>query len=117
MKRLVASEKQSRRLLRIERRAQPGERLFGPVLRRPLGADAKVEAFGCDKHAVGVLETATADAVEPDRERIAKGGARLFGRADEIGDHRTSRLGDPITDPSHAARMLDTIVMAEAEIA
>jgi hypothetical protein len=34
MKRLVAAEKQGRRLLRIERRAQPGQRLFGPVLRR-----------------------------------------------------------------------------------
>src|SRR5262249_13172149 len=96
---------------------QPRERLFGPVLRGPFGTDAEIKAFGRDEHAVGVLETAHADAVEPDRERIAESGARLLGRADEIGDHRTSRLRDPVTDPSHAARVLDAVVVAEAEIA
>src|SRR5262249_45046109 len=94
-----------------------GERLFGPELRRALGGDAKIKALGRTEHAIGVLETANADAVEPDRERITKSGARLLGRADELGDHRAARLDDAVTHPSHAARVLDAIVVAEAEIA
>src|SRR6185295_6545 len=38
MKRLVASDEQGRRLLRVERWAQLSERLLGPVLRRTFGA-------------------------------------------------------------------------------
>jgi hypothetical protein len=117
MKRLAASAEQGRRLLRIERRAQPSKRLFGPVLRRALRADAKIEALGWNEHAIGVLEAAGADAVQPNRERVAKGGARLLGWADEIGDHGATRLGDPVAYPSHAARVLDAIGVAEAEIA
>src|SRR5215510_8111502 len=117
MKRLAASAEQGLRLPRIERRAQPGKRLFGPVLRRALRADAKIEALGWNEHAIGVLEAAGADAVEPNRERVAKGGACLNGWADEIGDNGAPCFGDPLAYPSHAARVLDAIGVAEAEIA
>src|SRR5262249_50015566 len=115
MKRLAASAEQGLRLLRIERRVPPGKRLFGPVLRRALRADAKIEALGWNEHAIGVLEAAGADAVEPNRERVAKGGARLLGWADEIGDHGAPCLGDPVAYPSHAAPVLNAIGVAEAE--
>jgi D-serine deaminase-like pyridoxal phosphate-dependent protein len=116
MKRLIASEEERRRLLRIECRTQPSQRLFGPVLRRAFGADAKVDAFGRDEHPVGVLEAAGRDTIEPDREGVAESGARLLGRADEIRDDRAARLDDPIAHPAHASRMLDPVGSAEAEI-
>src|SRR5262245_39609782 len=114
MKRLVAPEEQGRRLLRIERRAQPGTRLFGPILRRSLRADAKLKALGRDEHAVGVLEAAGADAVDPNREGIAKSSAGFLGWADEIGDHGTPCLNHAIAHPAHAACVLNTVGVVEA---
>jgi len=91
--------------------------LFSPVLRRALRADAKIEALGRNEYAIGVLEAAGADAVEPNRKRRAKNSARLLGWADEIGDDGAPRLHDPVAEPSHPACVLDAILMAEAQIA
>jgi hypothetical protein len=117
MKRLITAEEHGRGLLRVERRAQLGQGLLGPVLRRAFGTDAKVIMRGRNEKAIGVLEATSADAIDPNREGGAEGGASLRGRADEIGDHRAACLHHPITHPSHAARMLDAIGVAKAEIA
>jgi len=101
----------------VERGAQAGKRLLGPVSRRALGADAKIEARGRNEHAIGVLEAATADAVEPNRKCRAKSGARLLCWADEIGDDSAPSLHDSVAQPPHPPRLLDSIGMAEAEIA
>jgi hypothetical protein len=117
VKRLIASDEQGGGLLRIERRPQPRERLLGPVLRRALGRDPKVHALGSNEHPIGVLEAPRFDAVDPDREGVAESGARLFGRTDEIRDHGAAGLHHAVAHPSHAARVLDPVRMAEAEIA
>src|SRR5207253_8429319 len=57
------------------------------------------------------------DTVDPNREGIPKGGASLNCWADEVGDNRAARLDHPIAHPSHAACMLDTVGVAETEIA
>ena len=70
-----------------------------------------------DKHPVGVLESACIDTIEPDGEGFAECRARFSGRADEIRDDRAASFNNPIAHPAHAARVLDTIFMAKAEIA
>src|SRR3954452_15102327 len=109
MKRLVASDEQGRRLLRVERWAQLSERLLGPVLRRTFGADPKVDALGSNEHPIGVLEAPGIDAIDPDREGVAEGGASLRGRTEETRDARPARLDHPVAHPSHAARVLDPV--------
>jgi len=89
--RLIAPEEQSRRLLWVERRTEPSQRLLGPVLWRAFGANANIEAFGRNKHPVGIFEGTRDDTVDPNREGFAECGTRLLGRADEIGDHGTTR--------------------------
>ena len=79
MERLIAADEERRRLLRIERRPQQRQRLFGPILRRAFRPDAQIELLRCDKHPVGVLEAAGIDAVEPDGEGLAEGRARVCG--------------------------------------
>ena len=117
MKRLIASDEQGRGLLGVERGTQPNERLLGPVLRRAFGADPKVHALGCNEHPIGVLEASRIDAVDPDREGVAEGGAGLRGWTDEIRDDRAARLDHPVAYPSHAARVLDPVRMNEAQVA
>jgi predicted NAD/FAD-binding protein len=71
----------------------------------------------CDEHPVGVLEPSGIDAVDPDHKGLAEGGARLRRWADEVRDHGAAGFDNAIAHPAHAARMLDTILMAEAEVA
>ena len=117
MERLVAADEQRRRLLRIEGRPQPRQRLLGPELRRAFGADAQVELFRGDEHPVGVFEPPRRDAVDPDREGLAESRARLRRRADEVGDHGTAGLDHAVAHPAHAAGVLDAVLVGEAEIA
>src|SRR6476620_3738642 len=117
MKRLIASDEQGRRLLRVERWAQLSERLLGPVLRRTFGADPQVDALGSDEHPIGVLEAPRIDAIEPDREGVAEGGPGLRGRTDEIRDDRAARLDHPVAHPSHAARLLAPVRIGETKVA
>jgi len=117
MERLVASDEQRGRLLRVERRAKQRQRTFGPEFRRAVGGDVQTDVVGCDEHPVGVFEPASFDAVDPDHKGLAEGGARLRRRADEIGDHGAAGLDHPVAHPTHAARMLHPILVAEAEIA
>src|SRR5438067_13402998 len=117
VKRLVAPEKQRRPFLWIECRTQPGQRLFGPVLRGALMRHPQIEALERDEHAVRVLEATGIDAVEPDGKSFTEGGARLLGRANEVGDRIAARLHDAAAHPAHPPRMLDAILVAESQIA
>src|SRR5262245_1752753 len=117
MKRLIAPEEQSRRLLWIERRTEPSQHPLGPVLRRAFGGHANIKALRRNKHPVCIFEATGTDPVDPNCKRLTEGGACFFGRADEIGDHRAVCLDDAVANPAHSPRVLDAIPMAKAQIA
>jgi hypothetical protein len=55
--------------------------------------------------------------VKPDREGLTERGAGFPRGADEIRDHGAAGFDDAIAHPPHAARVLDAVRVAEAEIA
>jgi hypothetical protein len=77
MKRLIAPDEQGCRFLWIEGRPQSRQRLLGPIMRRPLRADAQVELFWRNEHPVGVRKTAGLDPIGPDRECLTECLTRL----------------------------------------
>jgi hypothetical protein len=85
-------------------------------LRRVFGLDAQIVPFGRNKHAVGVFETAAFDPIGPDGESVAEGGSRLRSRTNEIRDHRAAGFNHAVAHPTHAPRMLNTVVMSKAEV-
>ena len=84
---------------------------------RAVRRDAKVKAIGSHEHPIGVFEAAFFDPIEPDDKGLSESRARLGGRADEIGDHRPAGLNHAIAHPAHAPRVLDTVLVAETEVA
>jgi len=117
VKRLVASDEKRRRLLRVERRPQPRQDLFSPILRRTLGTDAYIKMFGRRKHTVGVREATDFNAVKPYRESFTERSPGVSGRANKIGDHGPAGFDDAVAHPSHATGVLDAIFVAEAKVA
>jgi hypothetical protein len=91
--------------------------MLRPILRRAFGGDPNVEVLGCNKHSIGIFETARGDTVDPNREGIPESGASLSCWADEVGDNRAACLDHPVAHPSHPACMLDPVDVAEPEIA
>ena len=113
---LITADEQRCRLLRIEWWTKQCQRLFGPILRRAVCFDTKIHMIRRNEHLVGVFETAGLDPVDPDRESFAERRACLGGRADKIGDHGAAGLDDAIAHPSHAACVLDAVVVAKAKV-
>ncbi len=117
MKRLIAADEQCRRFLWVECRTKLCQSLLSPIFRRAVSVDNQIGALGRDKHLVGILEPAGGDTVDPDGERVAESRAGLNRRADKICDDGSAGLDDPIAHPAHAARVLDPVLMTEAQIA
>jgi hypothetical protein len=69
-----------------------------------------------DEHPVGVFETARFDAIDPNSKSLPERSARIRGRANEIRNHGAARFDHPVAHPAHAARVLDAIHLAEAEV-
>src|ERR1700731_3898244 len=103
MKRLVASDEQCRRFLRVEGWPEQSQRLLGPISWRSIGGDAQFKPIRCGKHPVRVLKSTGFDAVNPDHEGLAEGRARLWRRANEISDHGAAGFNHPVAHPAHPA--------------
>jgi hypothetical protein len=73
--------------------------------------------FRWDEHTIGILETALFDPIEPDGKGFSECDARLGGRADEIGDNGPTAFNHAIAHPTHAPCVLDTVFVAETEVA
>src|ERR1700728_2830438 len=116
MKLLVAPNEEGRWLPRIESRPQQDESSFGPKLGRFLRLDAQIECVWPYEHAIGVLEPPALNTINPDGESLAERGASLRGGADKVGDHRAARFDNAVAHPPHPPRMLDALLVAEAEI-
>jgi len=116
VKRLIATDEQGRRPLRIKRGPQARYRSFGPIFWRPFGTDSEIKPHGWNKHAIGIIESASINAIDPDRKRLTKRCPRFIGRTNKIGNRRTPGLHNPITHPSHPPRVLDAMPVTESEI-
>src|SRR6516165_6655575 len=103
MKRLIASQEQSRRILRIKRWTQPSQHPLRPILGRAFGSHTNIEARGGNEHPVCVFEATDTDSVDPNCERLTEGSTRFFCRADEIGDHRAICFGDAVAHPAYSS--------------
>jgi hypothetical protein len=117
MKGLIASDEQSGGVLRIKRRSELPQSMFGRVLWCAMSGDAQVKPIGRDKHPISIFKPASFDTIDPDDEVCAKGGSRFRCRANKIGDDRATGFDYPITHPAHATRVLDTIFVSETKIA
>src|SRR5262249_39418770 len=116
MERLVTAEKQRRWSLWVERWQEPGANLLRPEIWRSLRSHAQIVVRRRLEHRVGVGKPALFDAVGPDNESIAERRPCCLGRTDEVGDRVGPGLDHAVAQPPHAPRMLDPILMREAEI-
>ena len=119
MKWLVAPDEKRGRPLCVEDRTHATRHLLLPILDRALRRDAHVVMSWRHEKPVGVLESAFADPVDPNDEGVApleKGLARFRCRADEIGDGIAARLDHLIAEPTHPARLLNTVGFRKAKV-
>src|ERR1043166_7490654 len=117
MKRLISPDKKRRRLFWIEGGSQQGQSALSPIRGSAFGAHPQVKVLRRHKHPICIIETALADAVEPNREGRAKGSSSLIRWANKICNRRSSRFNHPVAHPAHAARVFNAIFVTEAKIA
>ena len=71
-KRLIASDKKRRRLLRVKWRPQLRQRLFGPILRRPFCFDPQIECFPARQTSGWYPQINRLDTIDPNSEGFAE---------------------------------------------
>jgi len=119
VERLITADQQSRRLPGFKNRPQKRNRFLGPELGATLGCYVQIAMLRRLEQAIGVLIGTLLDPVDPDQKCIAvcqERVARLERWADEIGDRVATDVHHLVTEPAHAACLLDPVRFGEPKV-
>src|SRR5258706_1312214 len=119
MERLISTNKQSRRLLRIKNWPNASCNLFGPIIHSILNRYPEIKTVRRREQPIGIFKPTHLDPVDPNNEGIAalhEGCSGFWCPADKISDGKAACLDDLVAQPTHPYRMFDSVRFGKSKV-